>query len=98
MAEFMLQKIMGETFLPKPLVLDIEPRGHHPSRTISRDSTKRVQRPDGDQYNFLPPRDVSERASCAVREVFDIELYITPTPLPPIPCASGRRWERSFLT
>ena len=27
---------------------------------ISRDRTK----PDGDQYNFLPPRDVSERTSC----------------------------------
>lgn len=55
----MLQKIMGETFLQTPSAFDIELR-RNPSMTFPRDSTKRVQQPEGDQHNFLPPRDVSE--------------------------------------
>lgn len=45
--------------------------------TLSRDCAERVQQPDGDQYSLLPPRDVSEGASC---QVFDIEPSIVPLP------------------
>ena len=93
MAEFMLQKIMGEIFLPTSRALDVERQGKS-IMTISRDPTKRVRLADGDQYNLLPSRDVSDRVTGGFLGFSTLNFPLTTPPLR----ASGRHWEQSFLT
>jgi hypothetical protein len=55
----MLQKIMGEASIATTLTFDLELRGNLSRIFYTIDPTKPTRRPDGDQYSFLPPRDVS---------------------------------------
>lgn len=81
MAEFMLQKIMGEISIATTLTFDLELRGKSIVNFLRDRSyrTRSTTQPDGDQYSFLPPRDVSGKASRRpLIELCGIELFRRP--------------------